>query len=149
MKKCCKCRELKPASEFYRNVTRKDGLQSFCKTCNKDIQHSHGIARRYGLTTVDWDAMFDQQKGVCAICEKPKDKQQHRLCVDHDHATGKVRGLLCKTCNRLLGRLEAIPGSLERISVYLFKSPVEADCSKGDLAPLDPMSDCLPEGSSP
>lgn len=60
--------------------------------------------RRYGLTIEQYDMMLKQQKGVCASCGAAPNK--NRLSVDHNHTTGKVRGLLCVPCNRLIGHLE-------------------------------------------
>lgn len=65
--------------------------------------------RKYGISLEDFNQMYKDQKGVCAVCKKPEaDKNQHNimsLSVDHDHETGKVRGLLCHRCNRALGLL--------------------------------------------
>jgi len=57
-------------------------------------------ARQLGVTDEAYEALLDAQGGGCAICgAKPKTRRLH---VDHDHATGKVRGLLCHRCNRAL-----------------------------------------------
>jgi hypothetical protein len=65
--------------------------------------------RRYGITPEDFDRMKDEQGGVCAACGQPETgRNQHGplpLAVDHCHATGVVRGLLCMRCNRALGLL--------------------------------------------
>jgi hypothetical protein len=59
------------------------------------------LKRKYGITLEQYDAMLTAQLGVCAICsEKPGDLTLH---VDHDHATGAVRALLCIRCNNALG----------------------------------------------
>ncbi len=60
------------------------------------------LKRKYGMTLADYDRMFDEQGGVCAICEKPR-PEERTLHVDHDHGTGVVRGLLCFRCNNALG----------------------------------------------
>jgi recombination endonuclease VII len=60
---------------------------------------------RYGLSKEDYERMLDEQGGVCAICGSAPDKQ--RLSVDHNHGTGKVRGLLCHKCNLALGVIES------------------------------------------
>lgn len=57
----------------------------------------------YGLELDDYAKMFEAQGGVCAICAQPPGDQL--LQVDHDHRTGKVRGLLCHKCNKALGLL--------------------------------------------
>ena len=68
--------------------------------------------------------MFDTQNGVCASCGQPEWREDHRtgkireLCVDHDHATGAVRGLLCDDCNVAVGRLKDDP--YRAMSVYRY-----------------------------
>jgi len=78
--------------------------------------------KRYGLTPEDYDRMVDEQDGACAICLKPGDldpTSQMRLGVDHDHGTGRVRGLLCRPCNRAVGIMEDDPNRAQRMSDYL------------------------------
>jgi len=58
--------------------------------------------RLYGITWNDYEQMLDEQNGVCAICGS-ENKSGKKLYVDHDHYTGKVRGLLCVKCNGGLG----------------------------------------------
>lgn len=68
--------------------------------------------RKYGITLEEYDELFDQQNGVCAICGLPERKRYRntdtivRLSVDHSHVTGEVRGLLCYSCNYKLGWVE-------------------------------------------
>ena len=50
--------------------------------------------------------MFDEQQGRCAICEIPQEELNHKLCVDHNHKTGKVRQLVCRRCNLLIDTYE-------------------------------------------
>ncbi len=67
------------------------------------------LSTKYGITVDIYQDMLIEQNGVCKICNKPEtlvDKRYGtliRLAVDHDHETGKVRGLLCNNCNRMLG----------------------------------------------
>ena len=72
---------------------------------------------KYGISEVDYQRMFTQQKGVCAICARPSLKGV--LDVDHDHATGRVRGLLCNPCNRGLGSFQDDPIRLAEAVRYL------------------------------
>jgi hypothetical protein len=61
-------------------------------------------ARRYGLTVEQYHQMLENQRGLCAIClEPPTSGRGKKLYIDHDHKTGKVRGLLCHHCNMILG----------------------------------------------
>jgi hypothetical protein len=53
----------------------------------------------YGITLDDYNRMFQQQKGKCAICKRHQNDLTKTLCVDHNHKTNKVRALLCITCN--------------------------------------------------
>jgi Recombination endonuclease VII len=71
--------------------------------------------RKYGLTLEDYERMFIEQDGVCAICKRPPQKKP--LSVEHDHATGKVRGLVCWPCNFRIGAVESVLYS--RILEYL------------------------------
>lgn len=83
------------------------------------------LRRRYGISSAEYDAMVRAQDGRCAICERVPNPPQHSkrgapfaaLHVDHDHASGRVRRLLCNDCNRVLGWVERI--GLERIAEYL------------------------------
>jgi len=70
--------------------------------------------RAYGLSDEDFGAMYRDQGGRCAICE-----DETRLNVDHDHETGKVRGLLCRRCNVALGFLRDDPELADLAAAYL------------------------------
>lgn len=72
-----------------------------------------------------YDAILSAQGGGCAMCDRQPEGR--RLDVDHDHATGLVRGLLCRRCNRQLGRLQArTPRRLAATSPYLSNPPAQA-----------------------
>ena len=76
------------------------------------------LRHRYGITEDQYAAMLTKQKGVCLICGRPP--LNRRLSVDHDHRTGRVRGLLCYTCNRfLVPALEKYPDRIRRAQLYL------------------------------
>ena len=64
-------------------------------------RHRRNGIKKYGITENDYLKMFEKQKGVCSICSKPQ--LTKRLYIDHNHTTGKIRGLLCENCNRGLG----------------------------------------------
>lgn len=68
------------------------------------------LKTKWGMTTEDYKRMLDRQDGVCAICHKPP--LNNALAIDHDHDTGKIRGLLCSRCNSALGWLETREDSI-------------------------------------
>lgn len=99
--------------------------------------HAHPAARAthrrkwlYGLGQEEYTQLLTEQRGVCAICERLENVrksagQEWRLSVDHDHATGAVRGLLSNGCNRGLGYFDDNPVLLVRAALYLarYKHP--------------------------
>lgn len=130
MKTCSKCSIKKSKGKFYKDGRLKDGVKSYCKTCS-DKYHKHYVgtprgkeaqkkywttpkgkeSRRncklkgtYGITIEEYDNIFKDQGEGCAICgiSKPGGGKG-RFRVDHDHITGKIRGLLCDKCNIGLG----------------------------------------------
>lgn len=64
------------------------------------------LKRRYSISIEQYVGRLAQQNNRCAICRKSQSKLKKSLAVDHNHATGKVRGLLCLKCNRLIGTFE-------------------------------------------
>lgn len=85
----------------------------------------HLLGKKYGITPEDYDALLEKQGGVCALCLQPervKDRTgrlRDSLSVDHDHATGAVRALLCHHCNTTLGHVNDDPALLLRMAAYL------------------------------
>lgn len=84
-------------------------------------------ATRYGLTREDYLQMLEARGRLCDICNKPeRSKGNHgrvkNLSIDHDHTTGKVRGLLCNNCNRAIGLLGDSIDTLEAAIAYLRKA---------------------------
>ena len=82
------------------------------------------IKTEYNLTHEEYEAMHDAQGGVCAICGKEetatdRNGKVRHLAIDHDHATGKVRGLLCNACNSGLGWFHDSISSLAAAAIYL------------------------------
>lgn len=75
----------------------------------------------YDITLEEYNQLFIQQNGCCAICNRHQTEFKHTLDTDHNHVTGIVRGLLCKTCNKALGLLKADDSSelLEKALSYI------------------------------
>ncbi|MGI5256869.1 endonuclease VII domain-containing protein [Streptomyces angustmyceticus] len=113
-KLCRICGEIKSHSEWHRNRTASDGLSTRCKACRAVQGRAGHLKRHYGLTVAERDAMIKEQSGVCPICLEPGPKH-----VDHDHGTGKVRGVLCFNCNSALGKLRDDPDAMRRAIAYL------------------------------
>lgn len=88
----------------------------------RDVEKSREGAwrRRYGITREDYNKLAEEQFNMCAICHSPTVGRNHKYFhVDHNHTTGKVRGLLCDLCNRGLGYFKDDSFLLERASRYL------------------------------
>jgi hypothetical protein len=146
-KVCKKCKIRKGISEFYKNKTTSDGLTYSCKAClsierepyrkiyyqknkeklikiSKDWGTSHKDRRmnsnlkRYGITVEQYNQMFVDQDGKCSICNNTNTVGKN-LGVDHNHETGKVRGLLCHKCNIGLGHFDDNIGKLLKAINYL------------------------------
>lgn len=103
---CIECRQEFPldAEHFVRRG--KKWFVSRCKPCNREYhrvnyKHTYRL-RTYGITEEQYQEMLKRQDGKCAICDSPDKK----LVIDHDHLTGKVRGLLCNQCNKGIGSLQ-------------------------------------------
>ncbi len=83
--------------------------------------------RTYGITPEEFDKLVKQQEGLCAICKKPESARKLRseevrsLAIDHCHATGKVRQLLCSKCNTGIGNFLDDPELLKAAIAYLEK----------------------------
>ena len=139
MKMCTVCKVAKPFEDFYdgykakkqRDVANRKYLHSRCKECDHArvrIYHKDNKAkvtkrqlishrrRLYGLNEEKYNNMILSQNNLCAICNKPSDKTLH---IDHDHVTGRVRGLLCHTCNTGIGMLQEDVVVLNRAIEYL------------------------------
>jgi hypothetical protein len=77
------------------------------------------ILYKYGLTEERYNEILVSQGGRCAICRIEKCKTGRRFAVDHDHGTGKVRGILCSACNIGIGHMQDDPELLRRAADYL------------------------------
>lgn len=84
-----------------------------------EYKKGNKLLYRYGITFEMYNQLFDKQKGKCAICKKHQLSLNKSLCVDHCHITGKVRGLLCNTCNIGLGKFNDDLDILQKAMSYL------------------------------
>ena len=116
---CTYCKLEKRSLEFNKNSAGKDGLQSWCKSCDREKHY----LKNYNLTTLEINAMLENQEYLCAICRRTQTSKRHGektpLSVDHCHKTGKIRGLLCSPCNTALGLFRDDPAILGAAALYL------------------------------
>jgi hypothetical protein len=137
---CSKCKKDKPIDGF---STDKGKLKSQCKICVSEYNKSYKAKniervrykwrlasrkyhnydnrrnktlRKYGLTEIDYNRMYDEQEGKCAICESSL-----TLVVDHCHETLKVRNLLCNRCNRGIGTFKDNVELIKKALEYLLR----------------------------
>ena len=102
-----------------------------------DADRDRQLQRRHGITLDDYNRMLAGQHGRCAICERKPGKRA--LCVDHEHKTGRLRGLLCSRCNQALGKLNDNHKTLQNAEAYLavieepFTIPTDAVAALADL----------------
>ena len=116
-KTCTRCDQEKPEAEFYTDKRRQQKVRR-CRTCISKAQ----LSRRYGLSHEDYDALCAEQENRCAICGTHACTTGRLLAVDHNHETGKVRGLLCLPCNVSLGNMKDDPALLRNAIAYLERS---------------------------
>ena len=91
------------------------------------------LKRKYGITIADYERMFDEQGGVCAICGEAR-PEERTLHVDHDHETGVIRGLLCFRCNNALGDFREEYELFQRAADYLDRDDeLAGSCGSGPV----------------
>lgn len=89
------------------------------RSANADTRRAEGRRRYYGLSPEDVAVMLARQNRECAICTVEIHDGRDGFCVDHDHATGRIRGLLCRKCNVMLGMVDDRPEVLASAIRYL------------------------------
>ena len=115
---CHKCKAEKDVNEFH-------GHKTICYQCNKQRQDDWRIKNRewvnkrqlltkYKIAESEYDSLLSKQSGHCAIC-----KTESKLHIDHCHGTGKIRGLLCTSCNKAIGLMKDDPIRLQKAIEYL------------------------------
>lgn len=118
---CTVCKVQKWGCEFYQTN------RHHCKECMRKKDRESGRTRHWrkrGLvdfTQDDYDRMLKEQDGKCAICDVAECTTGRAFAADHNHLTGKVRGLLCAKCNYLLGRVKDDPTLLMKAATYLLE----------------------------
>lgn len=110
-KSCTKCKKILPLGDF---EWRKDPRHfqearpvSRCRECSILDRREQGLRKNYGITLQDFDDMMLVQEGCCALCKSDVPRGKEEWHVDHCHVSGRIRGILCSVCNRMLGLYEA------------------------------------------
>ncbi len=137
---CTKCKKVKPVTEFYPHVSIARGYQYWCKPCmhqerierakiplDPHTRRRYALWSLYRITPDDYEEMYQRQQGRCGICNVYKERWEPAsvkdrprfLMVDHDHATGRVRGLLCSDCNHGIGKFKENQENLRSAIAYL------------------------------
>lgn len=126
LKWCATCGLVLPVDSFNKSTEKRDGRMSRCNPCAKaryaertERDRRAIVVKKYGITLAEWDAMYLAQAGLCASCNQPPDIESRGLVVDHNHATGAVRALLCSKCNLGLGHFMDDPRLLRLAADYL------------------------------
>ncbi len=126
---CSNCGIDKELSCFYPRNNRKKKYTSWCKDCLKVHRDKYAkrarVVRRcrmFNITEYELNELYRIHDSKCAICGiRECDTKKGSLCVDHDHKSGKVRGLLCDDCNVGIGRLKDSTENLNNAIKYLQK----------------------------
>ncbi len=145
-KRCSRCHRELPLKAFNKNNAKKDGLQVACRECrNRRIQkrykesaeireekskkqkarharhpekvYNTHLRWKYGITRRQHKQLYMGQDGCCALCGDSV--AYHKILVDHDHVTGRIRGLLCRKCNSGLGAFNDTVEGLQDAIRYL------------------------------
>lgn len=134
---CKTCGVEKLKTEFPKRAGYKDGIRPHCIDCRKKYEnenfhkHKHKrpynyeyhrndkLQRTYGISYAEYLTMLEAQCNGCAICGTTSTGKRKAFAVDHNHETGKVRGLLCSNCNTGIGNLREDEGIMLRAIEYL------------------------------
>lgn len=164
MLSCSRCKEEKSEHEFQVNNAVPTKRDRYCRDCTRVLRRANYIREqsnperaaksrarkrnrdqtgnqlriRYGISVEEYQKMLAAQGGVCAICQRSETKTRCgklcRLAVDHSHTTGAIRGLLCNTCNTMLGNVRDNIDILQAAIEYLHNQPQERPCEFEALA---------------
>lgn len=105
-----------------------DGFRARCFDCSRArtrteydsrIRADKALRAKYGIGLDEYERLLAEQHGRCAICDREPVEGERAFAVDHDHDTGRVRGILCGPCNRGIGYLQEEPKLLRAAAAYL------------------------------
>lgn len=123
LRKCNSCKiqatTQKELELFAPDRTQPHGRKNKCKECRKTQRRNNGLMSAYGITLEEYDELLVLQEGICKICGTDTPGHKGRFHVDHNHKTGKIRGLLCHACNTGIGLLKDSTEILAKAIIYL------------------------------
>jgi len=127
VKVCGVCKVIKPLDEYFIRKRTHAGKsfetqEHFCRKCKAKLAQEYNRKTKYGLTAEAFTQLMTKQKSRCAVCAEkfPKSSRSiDKLCIDHCHTSGEVRGLLCDGCNKGLGHFKDNIQSLANAIKYL------------------------------
>ena len=102
--------------EEYKRLYRQDAIK---QERSKVYHRARWLKENFNMTVDDYMVMYETQKGQCAICGSDQNGNRKNFCIDHEHETGKVRGLLCHNCNVSVGLMKDSPALLRQAAEYL------------------------------
>lgn len=115
------------------DLSTREGRISYSRAhrkANPDVYRERELRKNFDIGAAEYDQMLEAQNGACAICLKPETAMKHgrvlALSVDHDHATGRIRGLLCGHCNTAIGKFDDDVDLLMNAVAYLRKHATPA-----------------------
>lgn len=127
---CTRCKIIKPIDQFRARTERPHRRVSWCKACigevskqwgrdNPERLSQHQSRWKYGISPAQRAAMISAQNGACAICKLPLSAEPRARHIDHNHETGRIRGVLCHACNLALGLTRESLDTLRAMVAYL------------------------------
>ena len=142
-KYCPSCQTIKSIRDDFSTMKVRGGVASHCKECNADWNRQYyatpkgkalyhtiykrnrdrvvdkKLQRKFGITLAEYKIILDKQAGRCIICGRTPEENGKMLSVDHDHATGRNRDLLCNNCNVTIGFIEKNKIDTDKLKWYL------------------------------
>lgn len=147
LKFCKGCDEWRSKGDYSKDSKSIDGLSCRCRPCRKKYRREaevkertstynkryaeqnpelmkakdrkNSLKRFWNMTQEQFQVLLNAQNGTCALCSKTESNPNKSLCIDHDHNTGRIRGLLCDNHNRAMGLFKDSIEDMEKAIKYL------------------------------
>lgn len=117
IKQCSSCEKYQPIEQF--SWQSKGYYCPYCKECDARKNRDIILRKTFGLSIEQYNSILEIQEWKCPICNVPYENSPKSFAVDHDHASGKVRGILCGLCNPGIGYFKDNPSHLRMAAKYL------------------------------